>query len=190
MPVNATAESQAKQLTCGNFLNGLGNWSPDSKKIVYHRSVAGNQMERFIDILDVATGKTEQIVTAHGVNYDASFSPDGSNLVFHRTDVENSLDIYTVPARVGAQYTRLSDSMPAGLNKADLTPPVLVSYPSRLDKKPVPASLIVPKNLDRTQKHPALVWIHGSGSDQNFLGWHPGSYRMYCSLCEYLAQSE
>jgi dipeptidyl aminopeptidase/acylaminoacyl peptidase len=47
---------------------------------------------------------------------------------------------------------------------------------------------MVSKTLDRTKKHPALVWIHGSGSDQNFLGWHPGSYRMYYSLCQYLAQ--
>ncbi len=188
MPVNATAESQAKQLTSGGFLAGLGNWSPDSKKIVYHRTVAGNQMERFIDILDVATGKSDQIVTAHGVNYDAAFSPDGANLVFHRTDVENSLDIYSVPARTGATFTRLSDSMPTGLNKADLTPPVAVSFPSRLDKKPVPATLMVSKNIDRSRKNPALVWIHGSGSDQNYLGWHPGSYRMYYSLCQYFAQ--
>src|SRR5262245_58900139 len=188
MPLNATSESQAKQLTSGNFLNGLGNWSPDSKKIVYHHGTPNNPMVRFLDILDVATGKTEQIVTAPGVNYDASFSPDGSNLVFHRTDVTNSLDLYTVPARVGAQYTRLSDSMPSGLNNADFSTPVFVTYPSRLDKKPVPATLMVPKNLDRTQKHPAVVWIHGSGPDQNFIGWHPGSYRMYYSLCQYLAQ--
>jgi dipeptidyl aminopeptidase/acylaminoacyl peptidase len=78
--------------------------------------------------------------------------------------------------------------MPAGLNKADLTPPVAVAYPSRLDKKPVPATLMVSKSLDRAQKHPALVWIHGSGSDQNFLGWHPGAYRMYYSVSQYLVQ--
>ena len=203
MPVNATSESQAKQLTSGNYLAGLGSWSTDSTRIAYHRSEAGNQMERFIDIVAVATGKSEPIVTARGVNYDPSFSPDGSALVFHRTDVENSLDLYTTSASVqsagggqssgggkplGLPFTRLSDSMPAGLNKADLTPPVAVSYPSRLDKKPVPATLMVSKTLDRAQKHPALVWIHGSGSDQNFLGWHPGSYRMYYSLCEYFAQ--
>jgi dipeptidyl aminopeptidase/acylaminoacyl peptidase len=78
--------------------------------------------------------------------------------------------------------------MPDGLNKADLTPPVAVSYPSRLDGKPVPATLMVSKTIDRSRRNPALVWIHGSGSDQNFLGWHPGSYRMYYSLCQYLAQ--
>jgi dipeptidyl aminopeptidase/acylaminoacyl peptidase len=188
IPVTATSEAQAKQVTSGNYLAGLGNWSPDSKRIVYHHSAAGNHMERSIDIVDVATGKTEPIVTAKGVNYDPSFSPDGANLVFHRTDVENSLDIYTVPAKSNSQYLRLSDSMPVGLKKEDLTTPVAVSFPSRLDKKPVPATLMVSKTLDRTTKHPALVWIHGSGSDQNFLGWHPGSYRMYYSLCQYFAQ--
>jgi dipeptidyl aminopeptidase/acylaminoacyl peptidase len=188
MPVTATSESQAKQLTTGGFLAGLGAWSPDSRRIAYQRSVAGNQMERFVDIVEVSTGKIEAIVTDHGVNYDPAFSPDGAALVFHRTDVENALDLYTVAARPQSKFVRLSDSMPAGLQKADLTPPTLVSFPSRLDGKPVPASLMVSKNIDRSRKNPALVWIHGSGSDQNFLGWHPGSYRMYYSLCQYFAQ--
>jgi dipeptidyl aminopeptidase/acylaminoacyl peptidase len=188
MPVNSTSESQAKQLTTGTSLAGLGSWSADSRKIAYHHSVSGNQMERFIDVVDVSTGKSEQIVTAHGVNYDPSFSPDGTNLTFLRTDAANSLDVYSIAAHSGAQHTRLSDSMPAGLNPADFTTPVAVSFPSRLDKQPVPATLMVSKNMDRSKKNPALVWIHGSGSDQNFLGWHPGSYRMYYSLCQYFAQ--
>jgi dipeptidyl aminopeptidase/acylaminoacyl peptidase len=188
MPVNATSESQARALTSGGYLAGLGGWSPDSRRIAYHRSAAGNQMERFVDVVDVASGKSEAIVTDHGVSYDPAFSPDGATLVFHRTDVENSLDLYTIAARPQSRSVRLSDSMPAGLDKADLTPPTAVSYPSRLDRKPVPASLMVSKNIDRSRKNPALVWIHGSGSDQNFLGWHPGSYRMYYSLCQYFAQ--
>lgn len=188
MAVNATAESQAKQLTRGQFLSGLGSWSADSRKIAYHRAAPDNPMERFVDVMDVASGRASQIVTAPGVNYDPSFSPDGTMLVFHRTDTENSLDLYTAPAKPGATFTRLSDSMPAGLEKKDLTAPVAVSYPSRLDKKPVPATLMVADSIDRSKKHPALVWIHGSGSDQNFIGWHPGAYRMYYSLCQYLAQ--
>src|SRR5262245_33425121 len=188
VPVDATSESQAKQLTSGNFLAGLGGWSPDSMRIAYHRSAAGNQMERFIDVVDVRTGRSESIVAGHGVNYDPSFSPDGASLVFHRTDAENSLDLYAVAARPQSRVIRLSNSMPPGLNTSDLTPPVAVSFPSRLDGKPVPATLMVAKTIDRSRRHPALVWIHGSGSDQNFLGWHPGSYRMYYSLCQYFAQ--
>ena len=99
MPVNATSESQAKQLTTGGYLAGLGSWSADSTRIAYHRSEAGNQYERFINVVDVRSGASEPIVTAHGVNYDPSFSPDGTQLVFHRTDIENSLDLYAVPAR-------------------------------------------------------------------------------------------
>jgi dipeptidyl aminopeptidase/acylaminoacyl peptidase len=188
MPVNATSDAQAKELTSGTLLAGLGGWSPDSRRIAYHHSAAGNQMERFIDVIDVATGRSEPIVTEHGVNLDPAFSPDGSTLVFERSDVENSLDIYTTGAKPGSALVRLSDSMPAGLAKSDLTPPIAVSFPSRLDGKPVPATLMVSATIDRTRKNPALVWIHGSGSDQNFLGWHPGSYRMYYSLCQYLAQ--
>jgi dipeptidyl aminopeptidase/acylaminoacyl peptidase len=188
MPVSATSESQAKALTSGNYLAGLGSWSADSTRIAYHRSAPGNQMERFVDIVDVTTGKVDQVVTTPGVNYDPAFSPDGSTLVFHRTDVENSLDLYTVAARPRSALTRLANSMPAGLSKSDFTTPVAVSYPSRLDKKAVPATLMVHRSIDRARRNPALVWIHGSGSDQNFLGWHPGSYRMYYSLCQYLAQ--
>ena len=55
-------------------------------------------------------------------------------VIWHEMPLKNSLDIYSVDARPGAQFTRLSDSMPAGLNKEDLTPPVAVSFPSRLVK--------------------------------------------------------
>ena len=188
IPIDATSEAQARQLSKGDFGAGLGSWSPDSTKIAFHHSAAGNQMERFIDVATVATGVVEPIVAARGVNLDPLFAPDGRTLVYQRTDVENSLDLYAVAARPGAAPVRLSDSMPAGLNKADFVAPTFVSFPSRLDKAPVPSSLMLPKNLDRSKKHPAIVWIHGSGSDQNFLGWHPGSYRMYYSVSQYLVQ--
>jgi Tol biopolymer transport system component/dienelactone hydrolase len=188
VPTDATAESQARQLTTGNYGAGLPTWSPDGLRIAYHHSVDGNQMERFISSVDVKTGAREQLVTARGVNIDPAFSPDGRRLLFQRTDVENSLDLYVTDAKAGSRVTRLSDSMPAGINAADIAVPTPVSFPSRLDGKPVPATLMVAKNLDRSRKHPAIVWIHGSGSDQNYLGWHPGSYRMYYSASVYLAQ--
>jgi dipeptidyl aminopeptidase/acylaminoacyl peptidase len=185
----ATSESQARQVTSGKFGAGQIAWSPDSKRIVYSHSADGNQMERFISIADVASGKSEAIVTARGVNIDPSFSPDGAMLAYERTAPEHPLEVYSVTARTGATPDRLTDSLPDGLLPSDLTVPIPVQYPSRADdKKPVPATLIVHKSLDRSKKHPAIVWIHGSGSDQNYLGWHPGAYRMYYSMHQYLAQ--
>ncbi len=192
IPTDATSESQARQLTTGDFGAGLPAWSPDGSRIAYHHSVTHNQMERFISIVELKSGVHQQVVTERGVNIDPVFSPDGSRLLFQRTDVHNSLDLFVTPARArkpgSDMLLRLSNSMPAGLNTADFAVPAPVSFPSRLDGKPVPATVMVAKNLDRTRKHPAIVWIHGSGSDQNYLGWHPGSYRMYYSASLYLAQ--
>jgi dipeptidyl aminopeptidase/acylaminoacyl peptidase len=188
VPVEATSEAQAVQLTSGNFGTGLGSWSPDSRRLAYHHSADGNQMERFVGVVEVATRRSEAVVTARGVTLDPLFSPDGLSLVVQRTDPQNSLDLYVAPVRAAAPLTRLSDSMPAGLDRDEIVVPSPVSFPSRLDKKPVPGTLMVPRNLDKARKHPAIVWIHGSGSDQNFIGWHPGSYRMYYSASVYLAQ--
>lgn len=188
MPLDATSEAQAVQLTSGNFGTGLGSWSPDSRRLAYHRSADGNQMERFVDVVDVATKRSEAVITTPGVTLDPLFSPDGRSLLVQRTDPHNSLDLYVAPASAGAAMTRLSDSMPAGLIREEIVTPEPVSFPSRLDQAPVPGTLMVPPGIDKSRRHPAIVWIHGSGSDQNFIGWHPGSYRMYYSASVYLAQ--
>jgi dipeptidyl aminopeptidase/acylaminoacyl peptidase len=187
IPTDATSEASARQLTSGQFETGFGSWSSDGKRIAYYHS-QGNPMERYLAVVDIESGKSEPIVTVQGVSYWPRFSPDNRSVVYEHTDVENSLDLYVASTEQKNLVRRLSDSMPAEIKKADLTPPVAVSFPSRVDGKPVPATLMVPKNLDRTRKHPAIVWIHGSGADQNFLGWHPGSYRMYYSMHQYLSQ--
>ena len=187
-PIDATSEDEARQRTSGNFGAGLPSWSPDSRHVTYQHSVDGNQMVRYIGVFDLDTGENESVITDLGVNLDPRFSPDGRNILYQRTDPENSLDFYTAPVRSDAQSLRLSDSMPPGLDKSDLTTPVPAYFPSRHDGATVPATIMVPKDLDTTQQHPAIVWIHGSGSDQNYIGWHPASYRMYYSMHQYLVQ--
>jgi dipeptidyl aminopeptidase/acylaminoacyl peptidase len=188
IPTDATSESQAKQISRGAFGDGYAAWSPDSKHVAYAHSAEGNQMERFISIASISTGQIDPIVTARGVNRNPAFSPDGSMLVYERSAVEHPLEVYSVSVKTGATPTRLTNSLPPDLLPQDLTAPVAVHYPSRADKKPVPATLMVDKNLDRSKKHPAIIWIHGSGADQNYLGWHPGAYRMYYSISQYLVQ--
>ena len=188
IPTDATSESQARQLSKGNFGDGYAAWSPDSKSIAYAHSADGNQMERFISVADMRSGRTEPIVTSRGVNRAPAFSPDGSALIYERSAVEHPLEVYTVSAKPGASPTRLTDSLPPGLLAKDLIAPTVVHYASRADGQAVPATLMVGHDLDRTKKHPAIIWIHGSGADQNYLAWHPGAYRMYYAMCQYLAQ--
>ncbi len=188
IPTDATSESQAKQLSKGAFGDGYAAWSPDSKRIAYAHSSEGNQMERFISISSISTGRVEPVVVDRGVNRNPTFSPDGTSLVYERSAVEHPLEVYTVAARQGATPVRVTNSLPAGLNPSDLTAPVAVHYPSRKDRKPVPATIMVSKNLDRSKRHPAIIWVHGSGADQNYLAWHPGAYRMYYAMDQYLAQ--
>jgi dipeptidyl aminopeptidase/acylaminoacyl peptidase len=188
IPYDTTSETQAKQLSKGDFGDGYATWSPDSKKVAYAHSEVGNQQERFISVADVASGKVQPIVSAHGVNYDPAYSPDGASIAYLRAAVEHPQEVYTVAVTGPGKPARLTDSLPEGLNPADLTAPIGVHYPSRKDGAPVPATLMVDKNLDKTKKHPAIIWIHGSGADQNYLGWHPGSYRMYYAISQYFAQ--
>ena len=78
--------------------------------------------------------------------------------------------------------------MPAGIDKSALVEPQLVHYAGP-DGKQVPAYLFVPKNLDRTKKHPAVVWVHGDGVNQNYDGWHvQRNYAVYYSFHQYLLQ--
>ena len=78
--------------------------------------------------------------------------------------------------------------MPASIDKSKLVAPQLVHYPGP-DGKSVPAWLFVPKNLDRTKKHAAIVWIHPDGVNQNYDGWHTDrNEAVYYEFHQYLLQ--
>ena len=78
--------------------------------------------------------------------------------------------------------------MPAGLNKDGFVEPTRVTYKAP-DGRSVPAYLFVPKGLDRTKRHPAIVWVHGDGINQNYDGWHVQlNYSVYYSFHQYLLQ--
>ena len=78
--------------------------------------------------------------------------------------------------------------MPASIDRSGLVAPQLVHYRAP-DGQQVPAYLFVPPGLDRSKKHPAIVWIHGDGINQNYDGWHvQRNYAVYYSFHQYLLQ--
>ena len=176
-----------KQITKGTFEAWRPTWAPNSSQIAFDANAGPNPGARHIFTVDPA-GTVKQITTVRGVDIQPLWSPDGRKILYQHSDPQNSADLYVVDATAGAKPVRLTDSMPATIDKSALVEPQLVKYPGP-DGKDVPAYLFVPKNLDRTKKHPAIVWVHGDGVNQNYDGWHvQRNYAVYYSVHQYFLQ--
>ena len=180
------------QITKGKFEAWRPTWSRDSTRIAFDANGAGQPGTRHLGIADLGTdparAKVTMITEGRGTNIAPTWSPDGTRLVFQHTDSQHSADLFVVTARAASAPVRLTDSMPSSIDKAALTEPQLVHYAGP-DGQQIPAWLSVPRNLDRSKKHPAIVWIHGDGVNQNYDGWHvQRNYAVYYSFHQYLLQ--
>jgi dipeptidyl aminopeptidase/acylaminoacyl peptidase len=109
-------------------------------------------------------------------------------MLYEHTDARNSPDDDVADATAGAAARRLTDSMPPELDRNALVEPELVRY-AAADGAQVPAYLFAPPRLDRTVPHPAVIWVHGDGINQNYDGWHiHRDYGVYYSFHQYLVQ--
>jgi dipeptidyl aminopeptidase/acylaminoacyl peptidase len=179
------------QITKGNFEAWRPTWSPDSTRIAFDANEPGRPGDRHVGIATIAPDpsrvKVTTITSGKGTNVAPVWSPDGRRLVYQHTDAHSSADFWVVDA-AGGTPARISDSMPAEVDRAAFVEPEMVSYPGP-DGQPVPAWLFVPKSLDRSRRHPAIVWIHGDGTNQSYDGWHvQRNYAVYYSFHQYLLQ--
>ena len=187
------AGGEAVQITKGQFEAWRPAWSPDGSQIAFDANDALNPGSRHLYVATIGTdplpAKVTMITSGRGADTTAQWSPDGKKLIYQHTDPQNSADLWVVDATMaGAKPMRLTDSMPPGIDRAAFVEPQLVHYPGA-DGAPVPAYLFVPKGLDRAKKHPAIVWIHGDGVNQNYDGWHvERNYAVYYSFHQYLLQ--
>jgi dipeptidyl aminopeptidase/acylaminoacyl peptidase len=167
-------------------------WSHDSKHIAWDTNTSDKPGTRQIEFAtigdDPARAALTVVTSGTGTNTSPQWSPDDKRLLFQHADAQNSADLYVADAVANATVTRLSSSLPSTIDKSTLVTPQFVHYPGP-DGKPVPAWLFVPKNLDRTRKHAAIVWIHPDGVNQNYDGWHTDrNEAVYYEMHQYLLQ--
>lgn len=179
-------------ITRGHFEAWRPSWSPDGKRLAFDANEAEHPGTRHLYVVELGDdpGKRapQKLTQGRGTNVAAVWSPDSKTLVYQHTDPENSADLFAVSAEAGATPRRLSDSLPAGIDRSRLVAPELIWYPAT-DGQKVPAYLFVPNDLDRAKKHPAIVWVHGDGHNQNYDGWHiQRNYAVYYSFHQYLLQ--
>ncbi|HEY3045785.1 MAG TPA: prolyl oligopeptidase family serine peptidase [Vicinamibacterales bacterium] len=190
--VMRSSGSDAIQITKGRFEAWRPTWSPDSTRIAFDANEPDHPGDRHLGLVtlngDPARATVAMITSGRGTDIAPNWSPDGTRLVYQHTDAHNSADLYVIDASPNSKPIRISNSMPAGIDRSVFVEPELVHYPGP-DGQQVPAWLFVPKNLDRTKKHPAIVWIHGDGVNQNYDGWHvQRNYAVYYSFHQYLLQ--
>jgi dipeptidyl aminopeptidase/acylaminoacyl peptidase len=190
--VMSASGGDAVQITKGKFEAWRPSWSHDSKRIAFDANVEDHPGDRQIGIAiigdDPAHATVAYIASAPGTNIEPHWSEGDGRLVYQHTDTRNSADLFTIGTNAGAAPVRLTDSMPAGIDRTKFVEPQFVHYPGP-DGQQVPGWLFVPKNLDRTKKHPAILWIHGDGVNQNYNGWHvQRNYAVYYSIHQYFLQ--
>jgi dipeptidyl aminopeptidase/acylaminoacyl peptidase len=196
--VMPAAGGAASQITKGKFEAWRPAWSRDSTRIAFDANEPEHPGDRYIGIAtigsDPAKATVTTLATGRGTSTSPMWSPDGTRILYQHTDAHNAADLWVADApKPGASAMastprRMSDSMPAGIDKSIFVEPEFVHYPGP-DGQQVPGWLFVPKNLDRSKKHPAIVWIHGDGINQNYNGWHvQRNYAVYYSFHQYLLQ--
>jgi dipeptidyl aminopeptidase/acylaminoacyl peptidase len=168
---------EPKQLTHGEWEVHRESFSEDPQWIgdsIYFASTEGDTAQRHTYRIRPDGSGKEKLSQKEGLNI-AHVSEDGKYIAWKLADPRNPFDLWVNDKRVTQSprpefYTHQWPEIK------------YVSYPSRGDKKPVAARLMLPPDYriaDRSQKpHPAVVYIHGAGYATSVLKqW--GSYQDY-----------
>ena len=183
---------QPIQLTSGHSEAWRPAWSHDSHSLAFDINDSDHPGDRRVGVVSIGADSTQHSVrymaSAEGTNTDPHWSPTDNSLIYQHTDWQNSADLYTIATSGEGAPVRLTNSLPGTLDKSLLVRPEYVTFPGA-DGTPVPGWLFIPKGLDRSKKHPAIVWIHGDGINQDYDGWHiQRNYAVYYSFHQYLLQ--
>jgi dipeptidyl aminopeptidase/acylaminoacyl peptidase len=177
-------------LTPGEFEVEHVSTSADRKEIIY----SSNQTDidrRYIWRVPAKGGKqptavTAEIITGHSIEWSPVATSDGQGIaLFH----SNARRPGRAAIQVGAAPLRdlAPGSIPAEFPESSLVEPQQIILDSA-DGMKIHGQLFLPANLDKTKRHPAILFFHGGSRRQMLLGWHyMYYYRNAYAMNQYLA---
>ncbi|MBI1876598.1 MAG: PD40 domain-containing protein, partial [Acidobacteria bacterium] len=169
--VVSSSGGAATQVTRGSFEAARIAWSPDSQRIAFDTNQGDHPGSRHLAVADLRNGpdpgRVSTFTSGRGTDMEPFWSPDGRRIAYQHTSPRESADIFVADAASINATRRVTASLPPEVDRSRLVEPRFVRYPSR-DGQQVPASLFAAADLDRSRPHPAIVWIHGDGVNQNY----------------------
>ena len=164
----AATGGEARQLTREDGEVTWAAWTAGAQSLVI-LSNGGVSWERHLVRLG-SDGRRERIDPGTGAVNHPRLSRDGRRLAYLRSAFDVPADLWSAPSAAGTPV-RLSDSAPERFKQVRWSVPELVSFAAR-DGVTLRGLVYAPHGHRPGQRHPAVVFVHGAGIQQNVLdGW-------------------
>jgi dipeptidyl aminopeptidase/acylaminoacyl peptidase len=182
--------NEATLLTPGDFEVEHVAASADKKEIIYSSNQADID-RRYIWRVNPAGGKQATAVTATilggtGIEWSPVATSDGRAIALFHSDARRP---GRVAIQIGSEPLRdlAPETIPSEFPESLLVEPQQVIFDSA-DGIKIHGQLFLPTNLDKTKRHPAILFFHGGSRRQMLLGWHyMYYYRNAYAMNQYLA---
>jgi len=143
---------------------GAEAFSPDGESLLYVVNADGRTT---LSLYDLATGKSRPLSFPPGLDTaqgSRPFTPDGQGLLISHQGANSPLDYWIAPTGAG-EAKRLTHFAADSLDARALPASSIVHYKS-FDGTVISAVLVMPYNLKRDGKAPAIVVPHGGPTGQ------------------------
>ena len=153
------------ELTRGTFEVMHPQLSADGK---WFYVLSNKQAPYAYDVYRVGTsgGELQRLTTYEGVE-QFQLSHDGAQLLVAHSGSYLPPQIGIVSADGGRSPRELTDTRTAAYKAITWVQPEILQIPSTHFKGSVYAKFYKPANFDKSQKHPAVMFVHGAGYTQN-----------------------
>jgi dipeptidyl aminopeptidase/acylaminoacyl peptidase len=140
-------------------------FSPDGRSVLYTVNDDGRAS---LNLYDLATGKSRALSFPPGLDGAQGvhpFTPDGRGVLLSHQSANTPLDYWIAPTAPGETAHKVSNFAAAELNSSRLPSSAIVHYASQ-DGTVISAVMLVPFNLTRDARAPAIVLPHGGPTGQ------------------------